>query len=392
MGAGMSGVRAATPQIGALTAIRGLAAWWVVAYHFREYAPSGLPDWAHRLLAQGDNAVDLFFVLSGFVIALNYRSWFGAADLPGTLHFYLLRLARVYPLHLAMLGLFLLNPLAILLFSGHGDPGPRYDPAYFVMSLFLVQNWGFTRELAWNVPAWSISTELFAYLLFPLMLAGAARAARGPRSTILLIGLLLGLLAAVFIAQGLSLGGDIPRFGLLRCVVEFAVGVLLCRLAGQLGDYRRLCIPAALLGLACYATIFLGVPDAAVVPLAFTLLILALSEPRALPARCLDLGWLRAIGVVSYSTYMVHYFVRDWVKFGLVDGIGPDPLACLAYVALTAIGSVVLYRLVEVPGRIAGGRLAGRAVTALRAAMPGRGTKPDAAVLRAGDGPRLRGE
>jgi len=178
-----------------LDGLRGVAAFAVILDH----VPGG---WLGDLVPGRYLSVDFFFVLSGFVIALNYRGRFAAPDLPGTVQFYLLRLARVYPLHLVMLGLFLVNPLVILLFSGQGTPGSRYDPAYFVMSLFLVQNWGFTKELAWNIPAWSISAELFAYLVFPLMILAAARLARGVRGSLVLIGLLLGLLAAVLGAQG----------------------------------------------------------------------------------------------------------------------------------------------------------------------------------------------
>ena len=104
-------------------------------------------------------------LLSGFVLALNYAESF-RGGLAGATGFYRPRFARIYPLHFVILMAFLLNPAAIALFSTSGDTSAyRWD--YFGLSLFLVQNWGLSSELAWNDPAWSISTEVFAYLLFP---------------------------------------------------------------------------------------------------------------------------------------------------------------------------------------------------------------------------------
>src|SRR5207253_1604119 len=80
--------------------------------------------------------------------------------------FFVARFARIYPLHAFMMAVLLLNPLAQL-FSRAGLDDARYDPSYFFLSLLMIQNWGFTGHLAWNIPAWSISTEWFAYFLFP---------------------------------------------------------------------------------------------------------------------------------------------------------------------------------------------------------------------------------
>ena len=91
------------PQaIPALTSIRGIAAWWVVLYHFREHLPSGCPEWLLALTAHGYLAVDLFFILSGFVLALNYAESL-PGDLAGATGFYRLRFARIYPLHFVIL-------------------------------------------------------------------------------------------------------------------------------------------------------------------------------------------------------------------------------------------------------------------------------------------------
>ena len=62
----------ANPQIHALTSLRGIAAWWVVLFHFDTYLLPYIPVAVFQFIAKGYLAVDLFFCLSGFVIFLNY--------------------------------------------------------------------------------------------------------------------------------------------------------------------------------------------------------------------------------------------------------------------------------------------------------------------------------
>src|SRR3954454_8569619 len=107
----------ATRPITPLTSIRGIAAWWVVVYHFREALPGGVPTAFVAFASQGYLAVDLFFVLSGFVIAFNYFDDFQEFRFSKYISFLGLRISRIYPLHFTMLLLFLSIPLAIVTFS-----------------------------------------------------------------------------------------------------------------------------------------------------------------------------------------------------------------------------------------------------------------------------------
>jgi len=339
------------PAIPALTSIRGVAAWWVVLYHFRERMPSGCPEWLLTLFAHGYLAVDLFFILSGFVLALNYVESL-PASLAGATGFYQLRFARIYPLHFVILMLFLLNPLAIALFSASGDASD-YDWAYFVLSLFLVQNWGFTTELAWNVPAWSISTETFAYLFFPLAAVLMRRVIVTTASALLVMAALLIVLALEARTVGGSLGSDVAGFGLTRCCLEFLLGMLVWRLRNRLGFTTPWLSHATILFAAGFILTYVLLPigDALVMPIAFTLLVFGLADPLALPATWLKARWLEALGLISYSTYLIHDFIRSWVKFVLVRQGVPEWIPVLVYLTLVALASIVLYRMVEVPAR-----------------------------------------
>ncbi len=305
-----------------------------------------------EFLGHGYLAVDLFFELSGFVIALNYADRFAKWDLKQNFGFFGLRIARVYPLYLFMLIMFVSNPLAIYLFSRQGDVGSRYSVSYFILSLFMAQNWGFTNRLAWNIPAWSISAEWFAYLVFPILAWCSARWLVRASRTLIILATLMALLALSCVFNGRGLGAYIAQFGLLRCLLEFSIGILIYKLRVQLGSASRYAADASLCAVACgliYAVV--AVPDYVVMPLGFAALILALTYPSSFLSRLLDNRPLELVGLISYSTYLVHYFVKDWVKFVLVRPHVPWEFPVGAYIVVTAGMSILLYRWIEVPGR-----------------------------------------
>ena len=152
-------------DIKALTGIRGFASVWVCVHHYA-YSTLGAEDRGLPLnfLTQGHWGVIIFFVLSGFILSYVYASWF---TIPFTssdyLKFIKLRIARVYPLHLATLIMWLIA--CLLGFIGLNSNDSLYT---FVLNLLLVHAWGFTPSISWNQPSWSISAELFSYLIFPL--------------------------------------------------------------------------------------------------------------------------------------------------------------------------------------------------------------------------------
>jgi peptidoglycan/LPS O-acetylase OafA/YrhL len=163
-------------QIRALTGLRGVAACWVVVYHlvgYEAYAPTGL---AGNFIRHGYLAVDVFFLLSGFVMALSYWQLFDRNPSIQTYAVFLLRrLARLYPLYAVIIAVML-----VLQIAGVSHALSRTDfGAPLMENLLLVQAWGFGNSL--NAPAWSISTEFAAYLLFPLILLCVFRGGGGER-------------------------------------------------------------------------------------------------------------------------------------------------------------------------------------------------------------------
>lgn len=336
-------------EIVSLSSLRGIAAWWVVLYHGSDMACAVLGTKAYPWLTKGYLAVDLFFVLSGFIIAKSYGGQFIQFSFQRYRTYLWLRIARVYPLHIFMLLAYLLVPAAILTFSSRGDISNRFDVGYYILSIFLMQNWGFTANLDWNVPAWSISTEWLAYILFPflLMVANVTMKLRllGP-----LILLLLMSIVAVFAEVG-GLGSDISRYGAARCVLEFWAGICLFRLTPTGASSWSRASAALVFVVLSVVHVGLDVPDYLVMPAAFMCLVLALSRDDGITSGVLANPVLHWLGTVSYSTYLSHVFIREWVRFLLVrEGI-PASVPLATYLVLTVAVSALLYRYIELPGR-----------------------------------------
>ncbi|MEC5387216.1 acyltransferase [Uliginosibacterium sp. H3] len=344
-------------QIDSLTSLRGIAAWWVVVFHFRDYMWGPGSSWS-SWASYGYLAVDLFFVMSGFVIQLRYAEMFERLSFASCLDFMVIRLARIYPLHLFMCVVYLINPLAIHFFSQSGDISMRYDPLQYVLGLFLVQAWGLLPDYGWNVPSWSISVEFAAYLMFPLLclsLTGPRQRWWGSLGVLLSAALVLALCFSL--AGKGSLGAGIYDLGVVRCVGEFTMGMAVCKLvqgawAGGVRAARWRALASGIGATALFVAGWsAGWKDYFYVPLCFAGLIHALSTYRGMLARALEWKPLLALGVVSYSTYLCHFFIKDWVLFGLVDGSRASALAIAAYLLLTLIASFLLYRFVELPGQ-----------------------------------------
>ena len=120
--------------------------------------------------------VDFFFILSGFVMCHVYQHIFrNVVDRHNYFRFIGLRLIRIYPLHILTLLVFVLFELiqwflvrAELL---HGITVFSDQSSLFSLAanFLLIHAWGVVDTSGWNQPSWSISVELFAYLVFPFV-------------------------------------------------------------------------------------------------------------------------------------------------------------------------------------------------------------------------------
>lgn len=366
--AGHENIRAR--ELPGLTPLRGLAALVVVFYHASFLAANyggGAPPIIWR---RGYLAVDLFFFLSGFVLTHVYRSRLAPNPSWRTVGGFLwARFCRIYPAALFVTVVHLLIHL-----FGWPFPAQASLKNQLVAALALMQvPWLKTIEL--NAPAWSISAELYAYLLFPFIAP--------------IIGRLSSRVALVFAATlltGIAVDHAIFTHGqqdwgwgaLIRTLPEFTAGIFAYRAyrEQQFREFWR--SDAVLLAVAAtiVAALVADVSDGVLVILLPALLLAAVSNSghAALVLNVRPLHWL---GEISYSLYifqripllLVIAAAPALVAHG-IRGVWVESLA----VGLAVTGGVLVHRRIDVPARAALRRLPTRLAAiaaARRRARPG---------------------
>jgi peptidoglycan/LPS O-acetylase OafA/YrhL len=348
-------------EIPALTGLRAWLAWWVAIYHLTipELAPLPPDGWLEPVRAKGYLAVDGFFVLSGFILSYVYRDAF-ARSAPGTYpRFLIARIARIYPVHLAMT-LVVVALLGVMVLGTGFQPrvAERFSLRELLLHLTLLHGWGFSRMLSWNYPSWSISAEWFAYLCFPLVYRAVLQQPGTGRAAAIAASALGGLAAFEQLGPNGSLSYTY-EYALVRIGFEFVLGSALLMLARawlarpdrQRGRAVR---PHALLALAgAFGCVFVA-PDAATVGM-LALTILFLSHPHDLLARSLGTRPMVYGGETSYAVYMTHAIVQGVAIIAIravpVLGLVPGWLRLISLMAVVQAASGVVYALVERPGR-----------------------------------------
>ncbi len=357
--------RAPVHELRALTGVRGIAAWFVVFYHIR-LSIAGLPIGLRDVFAKGYLAVDFFFLLSGFVIWLTWSGRIRTGGMTSIPRFLQKRIARIWPLHLVTLG----GAVALALVLGAtGRSDPQFVFSELPLHILLLQNWGFTRHLAWNDPAWSISAELGAYLLFPVLVT-AVNWRRLP--SVALLAIAGALFIGLHLAMGApTLGIDIPRYGLLRCLVEFTTGSIVCALWLRWRDLTWGPVYAALAAVLLAAAWVAGAPETLVVPAIFaaTLLLLALTAGKR--GNLFELRWTHYLGEISYATYLSHFILWKAFKLAFVsDATAVSPAKIGLYLCLVLLSSIALYHLIERPAQRLLNRLPSRSREGLGEGRP----------------------
>jgi len=342
----------------ALTGVRALAAFMVLSLHAGQNFPNWLVNGA--LTSRGYLGVDLFFILSGFIIAHVYM--YDLVPVRGrSLRVFLWhRFIRLFPAHAAVLivlvGLIIAVRSAGIELNEQQNWNYRDLPWHFLM----MHAWGTTDLAGWNLPSWSISAEWFAYLLFPGIAAVTLALPRRMALPLALAPLLAT--AVVFHLNEWGIGSAwIGAPALLRVSSEFTCGVLLYRavrvdtasLPSWLSDTLTFAALAAL-----GAAAFLDANDFVLIALLATLIVGVSGQGvgmRAIFGRR-PVVWL---GEISYSIYLVHFPVLLVLRHG-VDHIARLRLAesestrlvLFAISVAVVIGAASLsYYLVEHPAR-----------------------------------------
>ena len=366
-------------EIKALTGLRLVAAMWVLLAHFEnvlhpylEYVPMVRP-----ILSAGWLGVELFFVLSGFVIARSYIEEVGTRfSLGRAADFLYNRFARVWPawaLVTTLMGAWIWTLRAQGLNADAAVPHPVADLPTYLRQLSMTQMWGNDSIVTGNyvLPGWSISAEWLAYLAFPglaVLLLPLRRV--HPIAPLVLATMAMTPLAVIAYQQGIT---DVHPSWLLRIACSFTAGMLVgISLLGVRSTkiVERVARAGAVTSIAlvvlnCFWASWRAAGDRTldyngVSVLLFPALIASLALTPRGPAGFLSRPPLVYGGRISYCLYLVHFPVYDvlhtvlWQdprNFGVVSpGLAlVMPLVVLACI-LAAMG---LHHGVEQPARLA---------------------------------------
>jgi peptidoglycan/LPS O-acetylase OafA/YrhL len=357
----------------ALTGLRFFAAFAVVLFHYSNDATAGAPVWLRNLLSSGFLAVNLFFILSGFILAYNYLAPDGQLNVSRK-EFYRARFARIYPVY--FFGLLLYAPFLILVYL-------RDYPLRLMLlklglvapsTLALVQAWFPTAAMEWNGPSWSLSVEAFFYALFPFLAPLADRLGRmRPLTTLGSLWTLSLVPPAVFLAldphhgswpwgahEDACVWSFVVPFNPLFRLPAFLAGVVLCKiyLSGRVRIRGSVLAGAG----AASALVILVVRGKLPSVLAgnglldplLGLVVIGLAVGGGLLHRFLAQPAIELLGEASYSLYILHVPIWLWVSsvnekfFAFRTSSAPF---FLAYCVIVVGFSIVSLRLVEIPYR-----------------------------------------
>ncbi len=324
------------------------------------------PGPLRSLLSSGYVGVNLFFVLSGFILAYVYVDAENGRLKTTPLRFWRARFARIYPMHL--LGVLLAFPLFALGSSANRVASAliaREGTTELTLSALLVQAWVPSHALDLNGPSWSLSVEAFFYAAFPLL----ARLLGGLRARGLVATAAVAWVAAVTPpllhhgpASAIARTTDLdlvllynPLVRLPDFVIGVTAGLLFLRAPRPWSRAPVVATATFLLVLALLAEgdrlPFLLLHNGLLDPL-WALLVFALASLGA-PRDQRGLGgdaFVRG-GRASYSLYVLHNPLYFWGArlFGI--GLLPADWFIAAYVAASVARALAARRFVEEPLR-----------------------------------------
>jgi peptidoglycan/LPS O-acetylase OafA/YrhL len=339
-------------EIRSLTGVRGIGAALIVVYHFGKTRL----DWVHPIwpVPHGYMAVDLFFMLSGFVIGLGYRDAFGEHFSTNYRAFLIKRIARLYPAYLMISILYVLK----LAFHLAGEETlSRFGFYDIVGNALMLGGWGLHIYPLIGV-AWAASAELGSYILLPLLMLGTLQ--RGIPGWSLCV--LLSAIAIYAIdVSGLGYSGPLDVvettsfYPLLRAIAGFTFGLAIYRYA-EILDRLSARSQDAILAVTLFALVVAASVTKNDFAVYFLLipLIAILSRDGPLALQLFGNGLVYHLGVISYSIYLLHPL---FVRFAAISSrhFGATEFAyticsLVCFVVIWAL-SYLSYRFVEIPGR-----------------------------------------
>lgn len=324
--------------------------------------------------------VEVFFILSGFIIAYNYAERFRVFHGRTYRDFLVLRFARIYPVHFAALT----AVVGLVVVASTVGIAPNGDSDYSILNMlanfFMLQ--AVPPFTAWNGPAWSISAEFAAYVVFPVIALWLVRVGSAKKGFLFAGGVMLvGLMAMLGVAAFVNNSPTGYAMIWLRIATEFTVGCLLYAAWRHLGRMRSgrgwdWAAFGSVAGILLTISLTGGESGIALVAIPFiAIFVLACAGATGPIGRLLATPVMEWGGRISYSVYMTHFLILmivgkflPWERFENSDvfiRVG----VMVGYYAIVIVVGWLCYRTIEEPARLMIRRATAKADGA-RAARP----------------------
>jgi|SRR5450432_640729 peptidoglycan/LPS O-acetylase OafA/YrhL len=306
-----------------LTPLRGIAAIWVVVFHFQSLVVRFVFPEQTNIVAKGYLMVDLFFIMSGFIICHVYEQSFRAGLKSGNFkRFIVARFARIYPLHFFTL-LFL-----IIYIATTKNWNLINDPKAIPANIFLLHSLGVNKIFTWNVPSWSISAEWWAYMVFPFLVIFIYWK-KSFALTVLVLFAVSAYIAILFwiprhdpfdpTAAMLHNLDTTYDYGFLRGLAGFICGMVLYKIyeTGLLNKLFKKDLTAGFLILTTVVCMHFSINDGFYIIL-FVALVLAFALNDGKLHTLCNIRFAQWLGKISYSIYLSSIFLFMLFFFGYI--------------------------------------------------------------------------
>ncbi|MGU3375936.1 acyltransferase family protein [Chryseobacterium sp. M5A1_1a] len=325
-------------EIKSLTGLRGIVALWVTFFHFQFYIYKN--DFIDHIVGKGYVAVDIFFVLSAFLLTVSYSEKFKNLNFKGVQTFYKKRVNRIYPVYfvsVVFIALFLIDISITKFFVNAALVQCFFHPKFLLMTVY-----------------WSLSTEWMCYIIFPFMLYFIIR--YKIRSEILIVASLFLRFIVPYLPNYIFMGGEISVFtgtyskyldipdglnSLIRTVSSYLLGI-------GIVSFRSIRVNKNSYFIYILVILFIGLlfieKGVFLIPLLSALIIKHLYEDgQNLVKSFLESKAIYLLGNISYSLYIIHYIIRK-KYFTIVDTIFINNLLLIS---LSLVLSYFSYILIE---------------------------------------------
>ncbi len=340
----------------ALESTRGIAAVMIVLYHSRVYS-SDIPN---QFISNAFLFVDMFFVLSGFVMAYSYID-----RIKGGLkfkEFTILRFARLYPLHLFTLIAWIPFVVIkyILYINGLESEITTGNIYSFLANLLLLQ--GFIYSGSWNYPSWSIGVEFYTYLVFYITVFWIYKVL-DIKKDIYIFTIFVTILLITYI--------EFYESNFFRCLWEFFFGIVIYLVInrGITIRYNSLFEVATITAIVYTVYNYSSIYEHIYSVLLFAVLIYLFAQKElGVAGKVFENRYLVYLGTISYSVYMIHalilaigYKILVYLNIGRVSTMGYIDkgrvveygwIVNILFLVFIIYLSSIIYRYIEVKGKI----------------------------------------